>query len=81
MCVVEGQTYTNTLNTAQQFTCTAGDVLTTAKRTFLIESVLASAKDYFSRALQVESVVGNLVLAQANDQACSTGFKRIHSRT
>ena len=74
MCVVEGQTYTNTLNTAQQFTCTAGDVLTTAKRTFLIESVLASAKDYFSRALQVESVVGNLHVPKANDQDCSTGY-------
>ena len=72
MCTVQGQTYTNTLDTSLSGVCTAADVMTAAKRTFLVDSVLASARDYFTRALSVERVAGNLVMPKNNDNWCAS---------
>lgn len=72
MCTAAGQTYTNSLDTSVTGTCSQANVMTSAKRQFLENSVLAATKDYFTRALQVESVQGNLVLPQANDAWCSS---------
>jgi len=72
MCTFAGEVVKNTLDTSVSHTCSQKDVMTTAKRTFLEDTVLAASRDFFNRALSVESVVGNLILPQAGDGFCVT---------
>jgi len=63
-CYSAGQSYKPTLATSSTATATCGsqDVLTDAQRTYLVSTLLPQAVGFFTSALSVQPVVGNLTL-------------------
>ncbi len=60
-CESIGQTVTNFEGTTQA--CRSVDVLTPSKKTYLLNTVLAQAQAWFQNTLQVNPVMGNLVIS------------------
>lgn len=63
-CASDGAQYLPTLSTSanSRNRCKAEDVLTNEKKTFLRDSILVEAMEWFSDTLSVSPVQGNLIL-------------------
>jgi leishmanolysin len=63
-CYAAGQSYKPTLATSSTATalCSSQDVLSDAQRTYLVATLLPQAVAFFTNALSVQPVVGNLTL-------------------
>jgi leishmanolysin len=59
-CTTVGQNVTT--YRGSNTTCTASDILTDAKKTYIINRLMSSGTDYLMRALNVVPVVGNLTV-------------------
>lgn len=72
ICRHSGDTYlASTANDGVQRTCSEADVLTDAKREYLVGTTLAEARAWFQRTLSVQPVDGNLQLYQPGDGFCA----------
>lgn len=59
MCVHEG----DIVNVdGQQYNCSKDDILTPAKKEFIVSVLLKGINDYFENTLSVQSVIGNLIV-------------------
>uniref|UniRef100_K3W511 EGF-like domain-containing protein n=1 Tax=Globisporangium ultimum (strain ATCC 200006 / CBS 805.95 / DAOM BR144) TaxID=431595 RepID=K3W511_GLOUD len=59
MCTAEGDVVEVD---GSSYNCTKDDVLTLAKKEFIISVLLKGIRDYFESALSVQSVIGNLII-------------------
>lgn len=59
MCTKSGETVYIT-GEGEKYTCKSSDVLTSAKRKYIVEQLMPVAQSYFQKALQVVHVEGNL---------------------
>lgn len=51
----------------ETYTCKSSDILTSAKRKYIVEQLIPVAQSYFQKALQVVHVEGNLKISREND--------------
>ena len=76
-CYAAGQSYRPTIAkfSTDTATCTSADVLTTAQRDFLINTLIPAAVSFFTSTLSVIPVVGNLLLPNPNSDSfcCQSG--------
>jgi hypothetical protein len=72
-CYTVGQTYTPTLATSETdtATCQESDILTTEKKNYLRNVIIAEAVQWFRAAFSVRPVLGNLVVSSGMfDESC-----------